>query len=144
MKCGVARCMARCRDGADARNNFGVPLVLLQLVFQEGEHRLKPLGQAMLLFRELGEDALIHPELILVAWYVNHGVRESWFVVRGLAHQPKDMVRMEMRNDYPRDLFRFDTGCRHIGDHRAGCWLKLTARAGVEENRFFADLDQSD
>src|SRR6267142_4886086 len=131
MKRSVARRMARCRDGADARNNFSFPFVLFQLVFQEWEHRLKPFGQAMLLFRELGEDALIHPELVLVAWYVNHGVRESWFVVRGLAHQPKDMVRMEMRNDYPRDLFRFDTGCRHIGDQRAGRWLQPTARAGA-------------
>src|SRR6266436_1912487 len=98
----------------------------------------------MLLFRELGEDALIHPELILVAWHVNHGVRESRCVVRGPAHKSKDMVRMEMRNDHPRDLFRLDTGGRHIGDHRSGCRLKLTTRAGVEENRFFAELEQSD
>src|SRR5882757_3805476 len=98
----------------------------------------------MLLLRKLGEDALIHPELILVAWHVNHGVRENRYVVRGLAHKPKDMIRMEMRNDHPRDLFRLDYGCRHIGDHRSGCRLKLTARAGVEKHRFVAELDQSD
>src|SRR6267154_556237 len=98
----------------------------------------------MLLFRELGEDALIHPELELVAWHVNHGVRESRRVVWSLAHKSKDMVRVEMRNDHLRDLFRLDTGCRHIGDHRSGGRLKLTARAGVEENRFVAELDQSD
>src|SRR5258705_12799047 len=102
MECCMARRMTRCRNGTDARNNFCIPLVLFQFVFQEGEHRLKSFGQAMLLFRELGEDALIHPELELVAWHVNHGVRESWCVVGGLAHEPKDMVRMEMRNDHPR------------------------------------------
>src|SRR5882724_1773451 len=99
MECRMARCMARCGDGADARDNFGIPLVLFQLVFQEWEHRLKSFRQAMLPFGELGEDALIHPELILVAWHVNHGVRENRCIVGGLAHKPKDMVRMEMRND---------------------------------------------
>src|SRR6266478_10248910 len=139
MECSVARRMARCRDGADAWNNFGVPLVLFQFVFQEWEHRPKSFGQAMLLFRELGEDALIHPELKLVARHVNHGVRESRRVVWSLAHKPENMVRMEMRNDHPRDLFRFDTGCRHIGDHRAGRGLKLTTGAGVEEDRLVAE-----
>src|SRR5712672_642509 len=99
MECSVARRMARCRDGADARNNFGIPLVLFPLVFQEWKHRLQSFGWAMLLLRKRGEDALIHPELILVAWHVNHGVRENRYVVRGLAHKPKDMIRMEMRND---------------------------------------------
>src|SRR6266853_6583128 len=144
MECSVARRMARCRDGADAWNDFGVPLVLFQFVFQEWEHRLKSFGQAMLPFRELGEDALIHPELKLGTWHVNHGVRESRRVVWSLAHKPENMVRMEMRNDHLRDLFRLDSGCRHIGDHRSGCRLKLTARAGVEENRFVAEFDQSD
>src|SRR6266404_3875747 len=144
MECSVARRMARCRDGADAWNDFGVPLVLFQFVFEEWEHRLKSFGQAMLPFRELCEDALIHPELKLGAWHVNHGVRESRRVVRSLAHKPENMVWMEMRNDHPRDLFRLDSGCRHIGDHRSGCRLKLTACAGVEENRFVAELDQSD
>src|ERR1700676_5650819 len=102
MECSVAWRMAWCCDGADAGNNLGGPLVLFQFVFQEREHRLKPFGQAMLLFRELGEDALIHPELVLVAWHVNHGVRENRCVVRGLAHKPKDMVRVEMRNDHSR------------------------------------------
>src|SRR6266481_5267398 len=143
MECSVARRMARCRDGADAWNDFGVPLVLFQFVFQEWEHRLKSFGQAMQPFRELGEDALIHPELKLGAWHVNHGVRESRRVVWSLAHKPEDMVRMEMRNDHPRDLFRLDSRCSHIGDHRSGRWLKLTARAGVEEHRFVAELDQS-
>src|SRR5467141_449229 len=142
MECGVARRMARCRDGADAWNDFGVPLVLFQFVFEEWEHRLKSFGQAMLPFRELGEDALIHPELNLGAWHVNYGVRESRRVVWSFAHKPENMVRMEMRNDHPRDLFRLDTGCRHISDHRSGCRLKLTARAGVEENRFVAELEQ--
>src|SRR5712671_61113 len=144
MECSVARRMARCRDGADAWNEFGVALVLFQFVLQEWEHRLKSFGQAMLPFRELGEDALIHPELKLGTWHVNHGVRESRRVVWSLAHKPENMVRMEMRNDHLRDPFRLDTGCRHIGDHRSGCRLKLTARAGVEENRFVAELDQSD
>src|SRR5229473_1282541 len=144
MECSVARRMARCRDGADAWNDFGVPLVLFQLVFQEWKHRLKSLGQAMLLFRELGKDALIHPELELVGGHVNHRVPKSRRVVWSLAHKPKDMVRMEMRNDHPRDLFRLDTGCSHIGDHRSSRRLKLTTRAGVEENRFVAELDQRD
>jgi len=49
-----------------------------------------------------------------------------------------------MRNDHPCDLFRLDSGCLHIGDHRSGCRLKLTAGASVEENRFVAELHQSD
>src|SRR5437762_10140926 len=133
MECSVTRGMARCRDSADAWNDFGVPLVLSQFVFQQWKHRLKSPGQAMLPFRELGEDTLIHPELKLVAWDVNHGVRESRRVVWSSPHKPENVVRMEMRNEHPRDLFRLDAGCRHIGDHRSGCWLKLTASTGVEE-----------
>src|SRR6266446_2542649 len=115
MECSMARRMAWRRDRADARNNLRIPLVLFQLVLQQWEHRLKSFGQAMLPFRELDEDALVHPELELVAWHVNHGVRESRRVVWSLAHKSKDMVRVEMRKDHARDLFRLDSGCRHIG-----------------------------
>jgi hypothetical protein len=51
--------------------------VPFQLVFEQREHRLKPFGQAMLLFWELGEGALIHPELVRVAWHVNRSVRKT-------------------------------------------------------------------
>src|SRR5258705_9194462 len=97
----------------------------------------------MLLLGKLGENAGVHPELELVAGHVNRGVGEGWCVVRGLAHKPEDMVRMEMRNDYLCDLRRLDAGCGHIGDHRSSRRLKLTTRAGVEENRFVAELEQS-
>jgi hypothetical protein len=85
---------------------------------------------------------LAHPELELGAWHVNRGVGKDRCVVWGLAHKPKDMVRMEMRNDHARDLRRLDAGRSHIGDHRSGRGLKLTTRAGVEENRFVAELEQ--
>src|SRR6267154_5050692 len=94
-------------------------------------------------FGEPGENGRIHPELELGTWHVNRSVGKDRCVVRGLAHKSKDMVRMEMRNDYPRDLRRLDAGCRHIGDHRSGRRLKLTTGAGVEENRFVAELEQS-
>src|SRR5712664_1560213 len=92
---------------------------------------------------EPGENGRVHPELELSAWHINRGVRKDRCVIRGLAHKSKDMVRMEMRNDHPRDLRRLDSGCSHIGDHRSGRRLKLTTRAGVEENRFVAELEQS-
>src|SRR4029077_15783063 len=134
--------MAWCRDGVDARNNLGIPLVLLQLVLEEWEHRLKPLRQAMLLFGQFSENARIHPEVELVAGHVNRGLGEDRRIVGGLAHEPEDMVRMEMRNNYPRNLLRPDAVCSHICDHRSRRGLKLTTRAGVEENRFFAEFEQ--
>src|SRR5580692_8101802 len=106
----------RC-NRTDARNNFGIPFILFQFIFQEWEHRLKSFGQAMLLFGELSEDALIHPKRELGARHVNRGVRKDRYVVRGLAHKPKDMVWVEMRNDHLRDLRRLDASRGHIGDH---------------------------
>src|SRR5258705_5781994 len=97
----------------------------------------------MLALGELGENGRVHPELELGTWHVDRGVGKYRCVVRGLTHEPKDMVRMEMRDDHPCDLLRLNAGCSHIGDHRSGRRLKLTTRAGVEENRFVTELDQS-
>src|SRR5713226_7003920 len=92
---------------------------------------------------EPGENGRVHPELELGARHIDSGVRKDRCVVRGLAHKSEDMVWMEMRNDYPRNLCGLDSGCSHIGDHGSGRRLKLTTRAGVEENRVVAELDQS-